>query len=415
MAYTNQYPGREADTIASQIFQHLGVKALPLGMGLTDFSGDTPNPNSAAILTTAVEASQGRRAQTLDRSKTTYNDFSSNAPVVPQKEIKIYPDYYAVGEVDIPELEASLLRDPRYINDAIIPAAFEGCIRQVLKDFYQYLSPHQFIDVGASTATGSGANTGIEAKIRGIQLTDNQLSVANLGDMENLLFNELQPDDTYNFLATAALHNGLATTTVGGGSLNWLNFTGSTEALKNKQYMRIKNFDINRVHFVQGTDSTTSVQKDGILLSDLAPGLETTGASNFTQTRFADGFTPNTYAGQTTTLKVQGTGVWTFKQIPNSAGQDTAVADTQRVSGIAFGKRAMGIAAWSQYTASELIGKNPGNVQTSFVKDPVTGFPFRVLVYFLPENHKYTIEISAWYGFAIADPRAAAFVIRATA
>ena len=429
---TVQFPGREVDAIATEIFPHLGVQALPLGLGLTDFSKYAPNPNSAAIVTTMVESGRGRRAQTLQGDRNTrdstlpqYDTFAADAERIEQKQIKIFPDYYAMGEVDIPEAEASLLRDPRYINEAIIPAAFQGCVRQLLKDFYSWFNPFNFADNANSDSTGSGANTGITFQFRGRQMDYDDLDIGVLGDLETILFNELMPDETYQFICNADLQNGIAKSD-DGKNLNWLLYAeGASGVLQRKKLLRIKNFDVHRVHFISGTNSrtpgtaNTKVEKDGLLLSYLAPHVASTGTGitngitdgTINPNFFGRNFTIPTPPGETGKT-LAGTGTLAYKNLGNAEGASTALLGTQRVVGIGFSKRAMGVAGWSQFTASEIIGKNPQNVQTSFVTDPLTGFPFRIMVYYQPELHKYTVEISAWVGFAVADPRGAVFVIK---
>lgn len=419
MAVTNTFDGQLTDYVAQEVIPHLGVALAPFNQILTDFSAEAGR-GQPAIITTEIEAPQGRRAQTLDREKRTYGEFNADAKVVEQKEVAVYPDAVSNAEVDIPLEEFSFLKNPAYVRMKILPAVKEALLRQVAKDFFTYMSPFQFIDVAASTATGDATDAGISAKFPATVVDFNELSINLLNTLETNLFDMLIPVDE----GLTLIHVGQLdlSSSTGGGNLNWINYMGGsgpgTESLRNKKYPMVKNTNLFRSQFIKESitnlgqaneTSTISIEKDGLALDDIAPGNDA-GNRNSRKP-----FTPNVYPGQANSLELKGTGSWTFKNVVDKDGSDATLMGTDTVVGAIFHKRALACAAWPNWSSDELTGQPFPNVQMSTFVDPLTSFPMRLMAYFVPEKKKYVFDVSAKYGFTVADPRAAHFLIKTAA
>ena len=57
-----------------------------------------------------------------------------------------------------------------------------------------------------------------------------------------------------------------------------------------------------------------------------------------------------------------------------------------KIISAAVNPRATGMAAWTQYSPNKFSGV-PFGGQTSFFTDPLTNFPFRLMIYYMPNRN----------------------------
>lgn len=386
MALTKTFPGQITDFVASEVIPSLSTVTAPLTAITTDFSPEA-NRGQGAIITTAIEAGNGRVMQTLDRATDTYTpEFQENSPAINQKKVEIHPDFIVGESVDVPTAEFSFLKNPSYIRDKIKPAIVDATLKQVLAKFYGETDPFKFADNDGSTESGND----LAIQLRGRQLGFDQFDVKNLSSLETDLFNlQIPVEDGLNLIHVSDLD-----IAQGSDEINWNNYTGGTEGLRNKMYGVIKNTALHRAHFV---DANGAVQKDGLSLTEPTAGA----------------FTIPVPAGQTGKSLSTG-GSLTYKQVPDHEGSGAAFANTQKLVGILLHKRAISMAAWPQFSSDELTGMAFGNAQTAMFVDPLSGLPMRLLFYYKPDEEKYVMRCSCKFGITQSDPRAATFVYKTT-
>lgn len=324
--------------------------------------------------------------QTLDRSTNTYTpEFQENSPAINQKKVEIHPDFIVGDSVDVPTAEFSFLKNPAYIRDKIKPAIVDATLKQVLAKFYRETDPFKFADNAGSTESGND----LAIQLRGRQVGFDNFDVKNLSSLETDLFNlQIPVEEGLNLIYVSNLD-----IDQGSDEINWNNYTGGTEGLRNKMYGVIKNTALHRAHFV---NSSGAVQKDGLDLVEPTAG----------------DYSIPVPAGQTG--KELGTGgTLTYATIPDHEGTDTAFTKDQKLVGILLHKRAISMAAWPQFSTDELTGMAFGNAQTAMFVDPLSGLPMRLLFYYKPDEEKYVMRCSCKFGITQSDPRAATFVYKA--
>ena len=180
--------------------------------------------------------------------------------------------------------------------------------------------------------------------------------------------------------------------------MNWLNRVGTTETLTGKKYLKIKNFNVERVHLI---DLNQKVQRNG-LYWPTAPK--------------ADHVFPKTPSQTAKTFK--GTGTLTLKQVPHLTDEESGISDgslanTNKIIGIAIHPRALGMAAWTIFANNEFAGVPIGAVQMSYFTDPLTGFPFRLDLWYDPDLQKYKMRCLARFGFSNINWRDATLLFKA--
>lgn len=92
---------------------------------------------------------------------------------------------------------------------------------------------------------------------------------------------------------------------------------------------------------------------------------------------------------------------------------DGALANTNKIVGIAIHPRALGMAAWTSFANDEFAGVPIGAVQMSYFTDPLTNFPFRLDFWYDSDLQKYKMHCSARFGFSNIDWRVATLLFKA--
>lgn len=423
MATINQdYLGRLTETVSQQIIPSLGVRGAPLQSFSHDFSADGSRSNSYATISTALGVPKGRESYTLNRTRSdtsspkynTYTDPSTvsdpaNYGEIVDQEFKIYPDMVKEGFQSFSEQELSNLRDPAYIRGPLREQVVETVRRQVWAEcLRRIMDPFFYVDAEATTVSGGGTMT---LAVNGLNSDYDEFSVNAVSALESQLFDRLIPDTDLSIIATSKLFDGVANASVGGGSLNWLNYAGTLDALKRKQYPMIKNFVIHRVNLVDGNQD---IQKDGLPWTNAVSTWSNVKASARPSDVSGHNASYTTPVRPGVDSKEHSSGTIGFADIEDSAtlGTTSALASTANIIGVALHKRALGIAAFREFSDTEFAGVNLGGIQTSFFQDPLTGFPFRLMLYYIPQLQKYQLICSAKIGFVQIDPGAATLIFK---
>ena len=434
MATINQdYLGRLTETISQTIIPSLGVRGAPLKSFSYDFSADGAKSNSYATVSVALGVPKGRQSYKLNRSRSDtsspkYNTYTDPATVVnndrgdaakravygPQnygeivdQEFKIYPDMVKEGFQSFSEQELSNLRDPAYVRGPLREQVVETVRRQVWAEILRHImDPFFYVNAAASTVA---ANT-LTLQVNGLIADYTEFGVNAVGHLETSLYDRLIPDTDLSLITTAQLYDGVADTQTSGGSLNWLNYAGSLDALKQKKYPMIKNFALHRVNMVDGNQD---IQKDGLpwtncktVWDDVQAAARPADLSGLTS------YTTPVRPGET--AKAHSSGAIAYKQVEDAGTSfdPAALTAAANIIRVAVHKRALGFAAFREFSETEFAGVNLGGIQTSFFQDPLTGFPFRLMLYYIPQLQKYQLICSAKIGFVRIDPGAATLVFK---
>ena len=108
----------------------------------------------------------------------------------------------------------------------------------------------------------------------------------------------------------------------------------------------------------------------------------------------------------------------TLNQVPHLSDgtvgiTNGALANTNKIVGIAIHPRALGMATWTRFANDEFAGVPLGQVQMSYFTDPLTGFPFRLDLWYDPDIQLYKMRCSDRFGFSNIDWRASTLLFKA--
>ena len=92
---------------------------------------------------------------------------------------------------------------------------------------------------------------------------------------------------------------------------------------------------------------------------------------------------------------------------------EATLANTNKIIAVALHPRALGMAAWTSFANNEFARVPLGQMQMSYFTDPLTGFPFRLDLWYDPDLQKYKMRCSARFGFSNIDWRAATLLFKA--
>ena len=412
MAVNHEYLGRLTETISQQVIPSLGIVGAPLNSFSYDFSAEGATANSYATISTSLGVPKGRQSYWLNTTnRKTYNDYTDPATAtggnvppnygeIVDQEFKIYPQMVKEGFQSFAEQELSNLRDPAYIRGPLREQVVETVRRQVWAEcLRRILDPLRFVDIKKTTGT-----TTLVVSPSAYGTDYGEFGVNEISEIETQLFNNLIPTEGLSLLLNGKLYDGISEKSP---NLNWANYSNTLAALTDKKYMQLKNFAVHRVHLVDGAQD---LQPDGLDASNGAtnwPNVKVAKPGSFTTS-----YTPPARPGEEDATKAHTTGAITFGDAPNADGTDAAPTLTSKFIGVGLHKRALGIAAFREFSETEFAGVNLGAVQTSFFTDPLTGFPFRLMLYYRPELQRYQLICSAKIGFVTIDPLAAVLIFK---
>ena len=97
MPVTKEFVGQLTDRVASEVVPNWGVKGAPLMAASTNFSNESNDPNSVAIVSLMLHNSKGRTAQKLGKVDPDNSNIKS-------PDYRVYSDYMnpstAAGQPD---------------------------------------------------------------------------------------------------------------------------------------------------------------------------------------------------------------------------------------------------------------------------------------------------------------------------
>lgn len=418
MATNNNYEGRLTEIISQEIVDNVGIQTAPLKNIVKDFTPEAGAPNAPVITSVQLGNQPGRLSHTLvDADDSVYesgpsgNDYESpdtdggvvrrpglprnvSANLIPNygranwSKFRIFPQYIAEAAQSFSEPETENLNDPNFIRDKLAKPLKESVVRQVIGQYWNQLDPYFYADYTKSTVTNPGANQGVSYSPLGIMTDYDEFGVNEVSTLHTLLRKQLL-EPQYDALLTPDLYDGLAKTTEGNGSLNWVIYTGSTAALQERMYLRLKGVNI---HEVDPVDRIGDVQHGGIPWSQFSARASVPHRPGEPDKATA------------------GTGTLSLGDIYDATdGNDKTVTTSMNVIGAVVHPRHMAFASWPQFSETQFAGGGLGFI-TRFFSDPLTGMNFRLRTYFLPQKLEYWFTLTVKFGFTKIDPQAAALI-----
>ena len=437
MAATSQpdYNGRLTEIISQEIVDNVGIQTAPLKNIVKDYTPEAGSPNAPVITSVQLGNQPGRISHKLDQAQaidptsrtavdSVYNDYvSPDSASVPRRpgssdnianygkafwrKFRIFPEFIAESAQMFSEPETENLNDPNFIRDKLAKPLKESVVRQVIGQYWDKLDPTFYVDYQKSSLSGNAgdANRTLSYSPLGIMTDYDEFGVLQVSYLHTLLRKQLL-EPQYDALLTPDLYDGLAQTTQGQGSLNWVNYVGSTSSLQERMYLRLKGVNI---HEVDPVDINGVPQHGGI------PWNQSSGDTGSETTRAARAvLATNPVRGRPgeDDKLATGTGTRTFGSIYDASdGADKTVTTSMPVIGAVVHPRHMAFASWPQFSETQFAGGGLGFI-TRFFSDPLTGMNFRLRTYFIPEKLTYWFVLTVKFGFTQIDPQACALIFK---